>query len=168
MATARSPLTFALRLLLTYALFHGAYLLIPDRILHDVLYPTLFGVPTTEIVGRLAPGEAVSAQANRIASPRAVLEIVRGCDGSGALFLLAAAILSFPASARARTAGLLLGTVFLYALNLARMIGLYFVAAYRTDWFLPLHTYFIPTLLVVAVTLFYLVWLGRVGAPVAR
>lgn len=56
---------------------------------------------------------------------------------------------------------MLLGAVLVYALNLARLVGLYFVAAYHLPWFLPLHTYFIPSLLIVIVALFFMWWVSR-------
>jgi hypothetical protein len=57
--------------------------------------------------------------------------------------------------------------VLVYALNLARLVGLYFVAAYRMPWFLPLHAYFVPSLLIVAVALFYMGWIAY-AAPFSR
>lgn len=153
-------LGFALRMLVCYGIFHALYFWIPIELLHDEIYPRLFGQPAVAMIGALQPDEAVSAHANRLGSPRAALEIVRGCDGSGVLFLVCAAVLSFPASWRARLAGVLLGAVLVYGLNLLRLTGLYFVAAYRPPWFLPLHTYFVPTLLIVAMALYYLAWLG--------
>jgi len=61
----------------------------------------------------------------------------------------------------------LLGAALVYALNLVRLVGLYFVAAYRQSWFLLLHTYFIPSLLIVAIALFYLRWISY-AAPLPR
>lgn len=162
-----SPTAFALRMLAYYGVMHALYFLVPDAVLKDTVYPWLFGQPTAAAIAWQWPDEAVAAAANRLSSPRAVLEIVRGCDGSGALFLVTAAVLAFPASWRARMLGVLLGAALVYALNLLRLGGLYFVAAYRHAWFQPLHTYFIPTLLIVLVALFYLGWLARV-APQAR
>lgn len=153
-------LGFALRMLVCYGVFHALYFWIPIDVLHDEIYPRLFGQPAVAMIDALQPAEAVSAQANRLSSPRAALEIVRGCDGSGVLFLVCAAVLAFPTSWRARLAGVLFGAALVYALNLLRLAGLYFVAAYRPPWFLPLHTYFVPMLLIVAMALFYLAWLG--------
>lgn len=154
---------FALRMLAFYGVMHVLYFLVPDAMLKNTLYPWLFGEPTAALIGWQWPDEAIAAAANRLSSPRAVLEIVRGCDGSGVLFLVTAAVLAFPASWRARCVGVLLGAALVYALNLLRLGGLYFVAAYRQPWFQPLHTYFIPTLLIVLVALFYLGWLARVA-----
>jgi len=143
------------------------YFLVPDAMLKDVLYPSLFGEPAAALIGWQWPEEAVAAASNRLTSARAALEIVRFCDGSGVLFIVIAAVLAFPASWRARVLGTLLGAALVYALNLLRLGGLYFVAAYHQPWFQALHTYFIPTLMIVLVALFYLGWLARV-APADR
>lgn len=160
---APSVTGFALRLLLCYGLLHALYFMVPIPVLQDSVYPALFGHPTAAVIGWLAPDEAVTVLANRLSSPRAALDIVRGCDGSGVLFLVAAAVLAFPAGWRARISGVLLGALLVYGLNLVRLGGLYFIAAYHKSWFQPLHTYFIPTLLIVLVALFYLRWLAHVA-----
>lgn len=156
-------LGFALRMLAWYGLFHVLYFRLPIPFLHDQLYPTLFGHPSAVLIELMSADEAVTVTANRIASPRAILEIVRGCDGSGVLFLITAAILSFPASWKARAWGVGLAAALVYGLNLARLVGLFFIAVYRQSWFLSLHTYFIPTLLILAIALFYLRWISHVA-----
>ena len=156
---ARPVMAFALRMLAYYVIMAGLYRMIPNPILQHTVYPTLFGHPTASVIDWLWPDEAIEAMANQLSSPRAALEIVRGCDGSGVLFLMTAAVLAFPAGARARLAGVVLGMALVYGLNLLRLGGLYFIAAYQKSWFVPLHTYFIPSLMIVVVALFYLHWL---------
>jgi exosortase family protein XrtM len=157
-------LGFVVRMLVYYGVLHALYFLIPIAILHDQIYLQVFGRPSVGLIQLMAPAEGVSALANRIASPRAILEIVRGCDGSGVLFLISAAVIAFPASWRMRAIGVFLGALLVYALNLARLSGLYFVAAYHLPWFLPLHTYFIPSLLIVIVALFFMWWVAHASA----
>ena len=53
---------------------------------------------------------------------------------------------------------MLAGATLVYLLNQARIIILYFVVAYRPDWFTPLHTYYIPTFLIVVVCIFFASW----------
>lgn len=127
-------LGFVVRMLVYYAVLHALYFLIPISILHDGIYLQVFGRPSAWLIHLMVPAEGVTALTNRIASPRAILEIVRGCDGSGVLFLISAAVVAFPASWRMRAIGVLLGILLVYALNLARLTGLYFVAAYHLPW----------------------------------
>ncbi len=157
----RTMLRFALLMCVYYVVFDQAYQALPSGLLHDRLYLCLFGQPTAELISLVRPDEGIVAFSNRIGSPLASLEIVRGCDGSGVLFLVCGAVLAFPATWRMRVIGLCLGAALVYTLNLLRLGGLYFILAYRTAWFQPVHTFVLPTLLVVIVALYYLAWLGR-------
>ena len=160
-----ATLGFVVRMLVYYGVLNGLYFLIPIATLHDHLYLGLFGRPSVGVINAIASAEHVVAATNRIMSARAVLEIVRGCDGAGVWFLITAAVMAFPATWRQRASGAVLGMLLVYALNLARLTGLYFVAAYRQAWFLPLHTYFIPSLLIVVVALYFMWWVARVSTP---
>ncbi len=137
--------------------------MIPDWILRDVVYLHLFSRPSVGLINGLTPDADVRALANQVVSPRAALEVVRGCDGSGLWFLLAAAMLAFPATWRMKLIGVFSGAILIYWLNLSRLVGLYFVVANRPAWFVPLHTYFVPTLLIVITSLFFMVWAVRAG-----
>ena len=141
-----------------YALCHSAYFSIPDSLFREVIYNQGLGVPCTSLIHWIFPDERVSAVQNHLVSSRADLEIVRGCDGAGALFLVVAAILSFPATFRRKLLGLGLGILLMYGLNLARITGLYFVIAYQRDWFPLVHTYLAPTLIIILACLFFAWW----------
>lgn len=159
---AISPsLRFVFGMLLIYGVCHALYFAISDQFLHDVAYPRLFGAPSVAVIHALDSDSQVQVLANRIGSPRAVLEVVRGYDGSGMWFLIAAAVLAFPGTWRYKIIGLFAGTALVYVLNVMRLVGLYFVAAGQPAWFLPLHTYFVPTLLIVIISLFFMTWAAR-------
>lgn len=141
-----------------YWLLHSAYFRLPDDVLRDVVYYHGLGAISAQLIHLLAPLEQVSAVQNHLLSPRADLEIVRGCDGAGTLFLMIAAISAYPASVKRKLIGLLFGVLLMYSLNLARISGLYFVIAYHHDWFQLIHTYFAPTLIIAVASLFFAWW----------
>jgi exosortase family protein XrtM len=150
-----------------YALLHWSYFQIPNEWLADSAYRLVLGVEVAAGINAIAPNEAVMAIHNHLLSPRADLEIVRGCDGAGALFLVVAAVLAFPAGPRAKLAGLLGSVVLMYTLNLLRIGVLYFVMAYRPGIFTAVHVYLAPTLIVMIACLFFAWWSGscRTHAP---
>lgn len=143
-----------------YGLMHHAYFQIPDDLLRDTLYHWGLVRPDVAVIDLLAPGEQVVAVGNHLVSARANLEIVRGCDGSGAMFLVVSAMLAYPASLGRKLAGVLAAAGFMYLLNLLRIAAIYFVVAYYPTWFLPAHTYFAPTLIVVLGCLFFAWWVA--------
>jgi exosortase family protein XrtM len=152
------PWIFLLMFPAVYGVLHFMYFALPEDVLrHGVHY---YGIvlPAVALLNVFAPGEGVYAQIGSLHSARASLEIVRGCDGAGVVFLLVSAILASSAGMKRKLLGILAGTVLIYLLNELRVIALYFVIAYRNPWFGPLHNYFVPMLLIAATLLFFLAW----------
>ncbi|MBI5616879.1 MAG: exosortase family protein XrtM [Gammaproteobacteria bacterium] len=160
----RAVQRFFAQLALGYALLMGLYFLVPDGWLLAAYHHAIVA-PGAALVRLLAPGALVNAELNVLRSPGVVLEIVRGCDGTGVLFMLYAAVLAYPATWRRRGAALGGATAFVYVLNLARVVALYFIAARRPAWFEAAHTLYVPGLFVVAALAFFDVWARRRGTP---
>jgi exosortase family protein XrtM len=141
-----------------YAALHAAYFAIPDRVLREVVH--FYGIvrPGAAVIELAVPGEGVVAVEGTLRSPKATLNIVRGCDGAGVAFLLIAAVLAFAAGWKQKLLGITGAVVLTYVLNQGRVIGLYFVAAYRYDWFNLLHNYLIPTFIIVVCCMFFAWW----------
>jgi exosortase family protein XrtM len=141
-----------------YSFLDYAYFKIPVDTLINVIY--YHGVVTVcaDLINMLAPLEQVLAQQNHLISAKADLEIVRGCDGAGVLFLVVSAILVFPSKWGRKLIGLILGIGLIYILNLLRIGVLYFVIAYYPDWFSLIHTYLAPTFMVIAGCAYYALW----------
>ena len=144
--------------ILIYCFFEFLYFQIPDSFLSEVIYYHGLVLPSATIINYLQPGEMVAATRNILSAHRVSLEVVRGCDGAGTLFLLTAAILTFSTSLKYKFFGLLTGITLLVAINLLRIIGLYFVMAYHGQWFTPIHTFFAPTFIIIIGCLFFAGW----------
>jgi len=141
-----------------YAMLHFLYFALPDHLLRDGVHYYGIVLPAAKLLNVVAPLEAVSAQHGTLQSAKASLEIVRGCDGAGVIFLLVAALIASSAGAKHKVMGILSGVVLIYVLNELRVIVMYFVVVYRNDWFSPLHNYFVPMLLIMTSVLFFLWW----------
>jgi exosortase family protein XrtM len=141
-----------------YALLNYGYFKIPDDLFMNVIY--YHGVVSicADLINMIAPLEQVLAQQNHLLSAKANLEIVRGCDGAGVLFLVVSAIVTFPSTGRRKLIGLLLGIGLIYLLNLLRISILYFVIAYRPDGFQLIHVYLAPTLMVLVGCCYFAWW----------
>lgn len=111
-----------------------------------------------DLINLVAPLEQVFARQNHLLSAKADLEIVRGCDGAGVFFLMVSAIVVFPSSLSRKMTGLILGVGLVYSLNLARVSFLYFVIAYRPGWFLLIHTYLAPALMIMLGCCYFAWW----------
>lgn len=141
-----------------YALLDYAYFKIPVDLFANVIYYHGVVAICADLVNWLAPLEQVWPKQNHLLSAKADLEIVRGCDGAGVLFLVVSAVLVFPSGWERKLLGLLLGIGLIYALNLLRICVLYFVIAYYPGWFQLIHTYVAPTLMVVLGCCYFAWW----------
>lgn len=141
-----------------YALLDYGYFKIPDALFINVHYYHGVVKVCADLINIIAPLEQVLAQQNHLISAHVNLEIVRGCDGAGVLFLVISAILVFPATLRRKLLGLILGISLIYSINLLRIGVLYFVVAYQADYFALIHTYLAPTFMVIAGCAYFALW----------
>jgi exosortase/archaeosortase family protein len=86
-----------------------------------------------------------------------------GCNGVEAMLILLASIVAFPASMKARVAGLLLGAIVVQILNAVRIVSLYLLGAYHPRLFDLFHTAVWQIVIILAAIGFFLVWSARVA-----
>lgn len=164
--TAPSERSVALFLIVFVAAYMGlyvGYMTIPDDILRHTIYPWSIVKPVVASINLLDSDAAVAGIASSLVSNRGNLEIVRGCDGSGVVFLLTAAIVAFPARWRSKAAGIGWALLFVALVNHLRLVGLYFALTHANEWFVTLHVYVFPTLLLLLGGVYFLIWASRRG-----
>jgi exosortase/archaeosortase family protein len=107
------------------------------------------------LIQMLTPGIGASARGPSIVAPGTQLNVRNGCEGTEILIPLLAALLAYPFTWRTRLFGLLAGTAWVFALNQARVLGLFY--AFRDDpvLFGHLHGLVTPLLLILGVLLFF-------------
>ena len=115
--------------------------------------------PAAWIARHLAGEADILAAGSHLTSPRASINVLYGCEGSDVLMLLASALLVAPAPWRDRLLGLAAGSAFVFALNQARVLALYFALRDHAGWFGLLHGLIAPLAVVVLVGAFFLAWL---------
>jgi exosortase/archaeosortase family protein len=100
-----------------------------------------------------------------IQSERFSFVIKRGCDATEPVWLLASAVLAFPAPFRRKLVGILAGTLLLLGINQLRVVCLFFVGRDLPRFYEPLHlTVFPAVFLLLALVL----WVGWVQWAVGR
>ena len=116
-------------------------------------------VPAASFVNLITPDVHASAVDSAVHAPGGGLNILNGCEGMEALFLLFAAFAIAPIAWRSRWVGLLLGIAVVFIVNQARILLLFY--AYRADHALfdPLHGIVTPIAVVLAVSAYFYVWL---------
>lgn len=116
--------------------------------------------PAVFAVNYLTPDVAARAVKFSLHAPGGGLNVLNGCEGLEALFLLAAACVVAPISMMSRLAGLLLGLPVVFIVNQARIVALFY--AYRDDpqLFYSLHATVAPIIVVVCVAAYFYGWLA--------
>lgn len=92
------------------------------------------------------------------------VSIEAGCNGVEATIVLVAAVLAFPAPWRARLLAIGAGFAAVQAMNILRIISLFYLGRWNMDAFTWVHLYLWPVLImldVLIVFVVYLRWLSR-------
>lgn len=85
--------------------------------------------------------------------------IERGCNGVEAVIILVAAILAFPSPWKNKWIGLGIGFVAIQALNLVRIISLFYLGQWNQTWFEWFHLYLWQALIIIDALVVFLIWL---------
>ena len=86
------------------------------------------------------------------------VEVQNGCNAVNVTILLWAAIATYPARWTAKAAGLLVGAFAIHAVNLLRVISLFYLGQYNRDWFEFAHMYLWESLIVLDTMAVFWIW----------
>lgn len=100
------------------------------------------------------------------------VSIEAGCNGIEAMLVLVAGMLAYPAPWRHRAAGIAIGAVAIQALNLLRVVSLFYLGQWDRAWFEWAHLYAWQALIMLDALIVWLLWIrlapeGRGTPPAA-
>lgn len=110
--------------------------------------------------------DSVTVTGKSIRSPRYSLSIERGCDAVEPSALFLAGVLAFPATLASKIPGMLIGTLCLMAINLFRIISLFYVGIYWPKAFHVMHVDVWQALFIFLAILFWTLWALRATRPI--
>jgi exosortase H (IPTLxxWG-CTERM-specific) len=90
------------------------------------------------------------------------VSIEAGCNGVEASIVLIAATLAFPAPWRMKLAGLVIGIVAVQAMNVLRVISLFYLLQWNQAWFEFAHLYLWQALIMLDVLVVWMLWVRYV------
>ena len=104
----------------------------------------------------------VAVHGNIVASTTTgfAIAIERGCNGVEAVIILVAAMLAYPARWGERLIGILIGFFCVQAVNLVRIISLFYLGNWNRTWFDWFHLYVWQALIVLDALVVFLIWLS--------
>lgn len=133
-------------------------------------------VPFTEFIAAFSAWLVQLVDANVYASGKVLqdmesgfaVSIEAGCNGVEATIVLVSAILAFPSPWRMKLIGILAGFLAIQAMNLLRIISLFYLGQWNQTAFEWAHLYIWQSLIALDVLIVFLIWLRylpRGGAP---
>jgi len=161
-STARG---FALKFIVYFAILFAAFEASRGSAFEHFVVVDLIISPTTKLIELCTPKDKAWLQDRIISSPAANLRVTRGCEGIEMFLLLVAGIVAFPASARQRAQGLLLGSLLAYVLSVARLMSLHYILSYSPAAWQALHGLVLPLGPIILMALFFMDWSGRAVQP---
>lgn len=130
-----------------------------------VIEPFTAGIATASGVVLDALGQEITQHGTILRSPRFAVNIRNGCNGVEAMVIFLAAVVAFPSPWRARIVGLALGILVIQAVNLLRVVALYYTGAYFPKWFDSSHTVIWQAIVILSAVLLWLFWAQRFARP---
>ena len=82
-----------------------------------------------------------------------------GCNGVEAMIVLAAAIIAFPASWKSKFYGLFFGFIAIQAMNIIRIISLFYLLQWDKQWFDWAHLYIWQGLIILDALVIFVIWI---------
>lgn len=130
--------------------------------------PFTGGVAAASAVALDLLGQDIEKSGTILRSPRFAVNIRNGCNGLETMVIFLAAVLAFPAPWKARLLGLLIGSVAIQAVNLVRVVALFFTGAYFPDFFDSSHTVVWQTIVIAFGVFLWIFWADRLALPRRR
>lgn len=117
--------------------------------------------PAAFFVSLITPRVRAVAAGFSLVAPGGGLNILNGCEGTEALFLLAAAFAIAPVPARSRSIGLLIGIGVVFLVNQLRILALFYSYRASPTLFELLHGTVTPILVIILIAGYFYAWLVR-------
>lgn len=117
--------------------------------------------PAALLVNLLTPGVQARASNDVLQASYGGLNILNGCEGLEALFLVNAAFAVAPLDWRRRLGGMAVGVPVVFVVNQARILTLFYAFRASPPLFDALHATVTPVVVVVLVCCYFYAWLAH-------
>ena len=139
------------------------FILISHALDRYLVYPfTSLVAQVSSLILNLA-GYDTAVKGTFLTSTGASLNIGTGCNGLEAVIIFISAILAFPAKLKSKLLGLLLGFMGIFIVNQTRVIGLYLVSRYASQYLDLAHTYIGQTYVIISGVALWILWAEKVS-----
>ncbi len=134
-----------------------------DTPMENFIIHTCTVLPAAHLIQFLTPQVHVQAIRFTLLAPGGGLNVLNGCDGLEALFLLFSAFAVAPLPWKPRAVGALLGIPLVYSLNQVRILVLFYAYRHNHGLFDSLHGTVAPILVILCVVGYFYAWIAHAG-----
>lgn len=124
--------------------------------------------PAALLANLLTPGVRASASGYVLQAPGGGLNILNGCEGLEALFLVMAAFTVTSLEWRRRSAGMAVGMLVVFVVNQARILTLFYAFRASPPLFDTLHAAVTPVAFIVIICCYFYAWLAHANRSMAE
>jgi len=157
----RSPV---LRFVLLFALFMIIfYVCWATQFFHEVIVANVaaFDARIASVVLNIF-GFGTSVTDSTLASPEMSVTVQTGCDGIEAMALFASGVLAYTATRKHKIKGLFYGLLFLFVINIVRVVHLWWTGLYMPNYFNIFHDMIWQIAFILLAILTWAFWISRI------
>ena len=125
---------------------------------------------TARITGLIlgALGTPAAANGTIVTSNNFSVAIIGECTGIVPIMIFLSAVVAYPCRLKQKLAGMAIGIVVLYLINLVRIVSLFYVGAYYPDFLETAHLVLWQGLMILLALILWLFWANRLTGEHAR
>lgn len=113
-----------------------------------------------KVMGAIA-GFPVLIEGTNLASGHFRVDVSPACSGVVPTMIYLSAVLAYPSSRRSKLIGAVLGVAIIHSFNLLRVVGLFLIGLFASEYFHDTHVYVAQALVVAIAVATWLYWAGR-------
>lgn len=110
-------------------------------------------------------GEDTTMVGTAIISPRFAVNVRTGCNGLETIYIFFAGVLAFPAPWKRKLLGLVFGFLAIQALNVVRIVSLFYIGVYFPKHFEDSHIVVWQAIVILFGVALFLLWADRYARP---
>jgi len=159
--TYRREVGFVVRFFVVFLAVNLLYFLLPDTFIEEVIFARLTATPVAAIIQFISPADNMVAERALLSSKHISLMVTVGCEGAQSILILVSALIAYSLPVKRKIAGVICGVLFMYCMNIGRIVGVYYVTRYNPRALDIAHLYVGQTFVIVMMFLFFIFWVRR-------
>jgi exosortase family protein XrtM len=159
--TYRQEVGFVVRFFMVFLAVNLLYFFLPDSFVEEVIFARLTATPVAAIVRFISPADNMVAERALLTSKHISLMVTVGCEGAQSILILVSALIAYNLPVKRKIVGVICGVLFMYCMNIGRIVGVYYATRYNPRALDIAHLYVGQTFVIVMMFLFFIFWVRR-------